>query len=180
MKYTSQNKNRQLTLDIFRSSLDSLDKSNRWVKLGDTLPWAELEKVYNSKLHNKDKGAGNKPARMIIAAMIIKHKMNLSDEETIKIIQENPYMQYMCGLSELTDQPIFDPTLFVTVRKRITDEEINEMTVRLLEEQRRRKAEAEQRNGKDDDGDAGPKNDSGTTKEECKENGAEEDPSCKI
>ena len=47
MKYTSQNKNRQLTLDIFRSSLDSLDKSNRWVILGDTLPWAELEKVYN-------------------------------------------------------------------------------------------------------------------------------------
>ena len=113
-----------------------------WVVLGDTLPWAELEKVYNSKLHNKDKGAGNKPARMIIAAMIIKHKMNLSDEETIRIIQENPYMQYMCGLSELTDQPIFDPSLFVTVRKRITDEEINEMTVRLLEEQRRRKAEA--------------------------------------
>jgi IS5 family transposase len=179
MKYTSQNKNRQLTLDIFRSSLDSLDKSNRWVILGDTLPWAELEKVYNSKLHNKDKGAGNKPARMIIAAMIIKHKMNLSDEETIKIIQENPYMQYMCGLSELTDQPIFDPSLFVTVRKRITDEEINEMTVRLLEEQRRRKAEAEQRNGKDDDGDAGPKNDSGTTKEECKENGTEEDPFAK-
>ena len=52
MKYTSQNKNRQLTLDIFRSSLDSLDKSNRWVILGDTLPWAELEKVYNSNLNN--------------------------------------------------------------------------------------------------------------------------------
>ena len=45
-------------------------------------------------------------------------------------IQENPYLQYMCGLSELTDQPIFDPSLFVTVRKHITDEEINEMTVR--------------------------------------------------
>jgi hypothetical protein len=71
MTYTSQNKNRQLTLDIFRSSLDNLDKSNRWVVLGDTLPWAELEKIYNSRLHNKDKGAGNKPARMIIAAMLV-------------------------------------------------------------------------------------------------------------
>lgn len=124
MKYTSQNKNRQLTLDIFRSSLDNLDKSNRWVVLGDTLPWAELEKIYNSRQHNKDKGAGNKPARMVIAAMIIKHKMSLSDEETIRIIQENPYMQYMCGLSELTDQPIFDSSLFATIRKRITEEEI--------------------------------------------------------
>lgn len=166
MKYRSQNKNRQLTLDIFQSSLDDLDKSNRWVVLGDTLPWAELEKVYNSKLHNKDKVTCNKPASMVIAAMIIKHKMSLSDEEIIRIIQENPYLQYMCGLSELTDQPIFDPSLFVTVRKRITDEEINEMTVRLLEEQRRRRAEAEQRKDKADDGNAGAKNGNGASKEE--------------
>ena len=142
MKYTSQNKYRQLTLDLFRSSLDNLDKSNRWVILGDTLPWAELEMVYNSRLNNKDRGADNKPARMVISAMLIKHKMNLSDEETILIIQENPYMQYMCGLPELTDKPIFHPSLFVTIRERITEKEINEMTVRLLEEQRRRKAEA--------------------------------------
>ena len=69
---------------------------------------------------------------MIIAAMIIKHKMNLSDEETTRIIRENPYMQYMCGLSELTDQPIFDSSLFVSVRKRITDEETNEMTAQRI------------------------------------------------
>jgi IS5 family transposase len=140
MKYTSQNKYKQLTLDMFRSSLKDLDKTNRWVILGDTLPWAELEKIYNSRLNNIDRGAGNKPARMVIGAMIIKHKMNLSDEETIQIIRENPYMQYLCGLSELTDKPLFDPSLFVTVRKRITEEEINEMSLRLLEEEQRRKA----------------------------------------
>lgn len=195
MKYTSQNKYRQLTLDLFRSSLDNLDKSNRWVILGDTLPWAELEMVYNSRLNNKDRGADNKPARMVISAMLIKHKMNLSDEETILIIQENPYMQYMCGLPELTDKPIFHPSLFVTIRERITEKEINEMTVRLLEEQRRRKAEAEERSDKDEDGDTGPKteerkdkeedsdtvpkDDNGATKAECKENSVEEDPFAK-
>ena len=142
MKYTSQNKNKQLTLDMFRSSFEDLDKHNRWVVLGDMLPWAALEKVYNSKLHNDERGAGNKPARMVIGAMVIKHKLNLSDEETIQIIRENPYMQYMCGLSELTDKPIFDPSLFVTVRKRISEEEINEMTTKLLKEEQRRKAEA--------------------------------------
>ena len=56
MKYTSQNKNRQLTLDMFRSSFEDLDKHNRWVVLGDTLPWAALEKIYNSKLHNDERG----------------------------------------------------------------------------------------------------------------------------
>lgn len=139
MKFTSQKK--QLTLDLFRSSLQELDKSNRWVMLGDLLPWAEIEKRYNSKLNNAVKGAGNKPARLIIGAMIVKHKLSLSDEETIQMIQENPYMQYMCGLSEFTDEPIFDPSLFVTIRKRISERELNEMTVSLLKEQQRLKEE---------------------------------------
>ena len=46
----------------------------------------------------------NKPARMILGAMIIKHKLNLSDAETIEIIRESPYMQYFCGLHEFTDK----------------------------------------------------------------------------
>ena len=36
MKYTSHLK--LLTVDIFRSFFDDMDKNNRWVKLGDSLP----------------------------------------------------------------------------------------------------------------------------------------------
>ena len=114
MQYSSQYK--QLALDTFKSSLESLPKNNRWVKLGDTLPWDEIEKVYNVRLNNQHGGAGNKPARVIIGALLVKHKMNLSDEETIQAIRENPYMQYMLGLSEFTDKPVFDSSLFVTIR----------------------------------------------------------------
>lgn len=146
MKFFSS-KYKQLDLELFRSSLDGLDKSNRWVRLGDLLPWSSIEKEYNSRLKNEKKGAGNKPARLVIGAMIIKHKMNLSDEETVEIIRENPYMQYFCGMKEFSDKPIFDPSLFVTIRKRISEEELNAMTLRLMEEQRRK---AEER-GKDDD-----------------------------
>ena len=124
-------KYKQLDLGLLRSSLDELDKTNRWVALGDLLPWTELEKEYNSRLYNQKKGAGNKPARMILGAMIIKHKLNLSDAETIEIIRESPYMQYFCGLHEFTDKPIFDPSLFVTIRKRISEEELNYMTAKL-------------------------------------------------
>ena len=81
-------KYKQLDLGLLRSSLNELDKTNRWVALGDLLPWTELEKEYNSRLDNQKKGAGNKPARMILGAMIIKHKLNLSDAETIEIIRE--------------------------------------------------------------------------------------------
>ena len=39
--------------------------------IGDLLPWTELENEYNSRLDNQKKGVGNKPARMILSAMII-------------------------------------------------------------------------------------------------------------
>lgn len=43
---------------MFKSSFDDLNKTNRWVILGDKVPWAEVEKTYNSRLGNKYKGAG--------------------------------------------------------------------------------------------------------------------------
>ena len=52
-------------------------------------------------------------------------------------LSESPYMQYFCGLHEFTDKPIFDPSLFVTIRKRISEEELNKMTVKLLDKQKR-------------------------------------------
>jgi hypothetical protein len=61
--------------------------------------------------------------------------MNLSDEETILVIQENPYMQYFVGLSEFTDKPVFDPGLFVTIRKRLGVTDFNDMSVSLLKVQ---------------------------------------------
>jgi len=39
-----------------------------------------------------------KDARLVIGAVIIKHKLNLSDVETVQQIQENPYLQYFVGL----------------------------------------------------------------------------------
>ena len=149
MKYKSQGK--QLTFEAFRSSLDNLPKSNRWIRMGDELPWDEIERYYNSRLNNRYMGAGNKPARMVVGALIVKHKMNLSDEETILAIQENPYMQYMLGLSEYTEAPVFDPSLFVTIRKRLQISDLNSFTDALLKLSIRREDSA--RNDKEDSGD---------------------------
>ena len=66
-------KYKQLDLGLLRSSLDELDKKNRWVALGDLLPWTELEKEYNSRLDNQKKGAGNKPARMILGGSYMRN-----------------------------------------------------------------------------------------------------------
>lgn len=153
MKYSSQGK--QLTLDLFSSSLEkTLDPENRWYKLANSLPWAEIEKIYNSTLENKHNGAGNKPARMIVGALIIKHKMNLSDQETIEIIKENPYMQYFVGLSDFTSVPIFDSSLFVYIRKRLGIDNINAMTLMLMQSIEAKDSEVKNKNtSEDEDGD---------------------------
>ena len=142
----------QMTFDEMKGSLERLPKTNRWVQLGDTLPWAEYEKVYNKRLRNDHVGAGNRPGRMVIAALIIKHKLSLSDEETILTIQENPYMQYMCGLTEYSDQPIFDPSLFTTIRKRITIEDINALTLELAKKARQIKEKEDKKDSGNDKG----------------------------
>ena len=131
MKYYSQYHSH----DLFelQGSLSGLSKSNRWVKLADNLPWDKIEKEYNKRLRNRHNGAGNKPARMVVGALIVKHVENLSDEKTIRVIQENPYMQYLLGLPKFTEKPVFVPELFVQIRKRLDHEFFNMLTLMLAE-----------------------------------------------
>jgi len=94
-----------------------LDPNNPWVRLADRIPWDEFRKIYHKKL--KKKGRPSKEARLVIGAMIIKYKKGMPDEEVIPEIQMNPYYQYFVGLKAFTHKPIFDPSLFVTLRKRM-------------------------------------------------------------
>ena len=123
-----------MSFELFRDELANLPKENRWVRMGDSLPWDKLERVYNRKLNNAHTGAGNKSARVVIGALLIKHKMRLSDVETIEAIRENPYMQYMLGFEKFTTGSAFDPSLFVTIRKRLGVDDINSFTELLMKD----------------------------------------------
>ena len=131
MKYYSQYRSH----DLFelRESLLGLSKSNRWVKLADHLPWDRIEGEYNKRLRNSHNGAGNKPARMVVGALIVKHVEKLSDEKSIQAIQENLYMQYLIGLEKFTKKPVFVPELLVLVRKRLDHDFFNMLTLMLAE-----------------------------------------------
>jgi len=85
--------------------------------------------------------------RVAIGALIIKHFKQLSDEETIQEIQENPYLQYFLGYSSYQFQPCFDPSLFVTIRRRLparTIEAINEIFIQKVREYEQIEAEHKQ------------------------------------
>jgi IS5 family transposase len=75
-------------------------------------------------------GARAKPIRTALAALIIKQEEGFSDEAIVQHIQENPYMQYFCGIKEFSFEKPFVPSLMVEFRKRFNEEiirEINDM-----------------------------------------------------
>ncbi len=81
------------------------------------------------------KSTGRPPLnpRIVIGALIIKHMCNLDDRETISQITENIYMQYFLGYSGFRNDPPFDPSLFVEIRKRMGDDLLAEMNLRILQ-----------------------------------------------
>ncbi len=108
---------------------------NRWVKLSKLIPWDEFSKAYDK---NMKSGVGRpaKPARLVIGAVIIKHKLCLSDQETIDQIRENPYLQYFVGFNSFQTEAPFVPSLFVEIRRRMGDdlfECFNQSIINLLE-----------------------------------------------
>jgi IS5 family transposase len=162
VNYQSQNQ-----LSFFETPFEQhLDKSNRWVQLADKLPWDDLVKIYNKKLRS-DFGAPCIDGRIVIATLIIKHRLNLSDREVIEMIKENIYMQYFVGLSSFTTKEIFHHTEFVYIRRRLQIADFNEMTEELMREAGILQ-QLEQNAGKDNE-DAAGQNESSSPVEETKE-----------
>ena len=110
---------RQLSLTEFDWPFQTaLDENNRWIKMSECIPWDELADVDYAGL-SRTRGRPSKDARLVIGAVIIKHKLCLSDRETVAQIQENPYLQFFVGLSGYQQQAPFVPSLFVEIRKRM-------------------------------------------------------------
>ena len=152
INYTSS---RQLSIDQFKTPFQTkLNKNNRWVILSCVVPWDDLANLYHKSLC-KDNGAATVDTRIIIGAMIIKHKLNLDDREAIIQISENPYMQYFLGLSEFTNEPVFDPSLFVSIRKRMDTLNYDELIALILKEDKDVVSIKSDKEDKDDNDNAG-------------------------
>ena len=124
--------NRQKSIEDFKTSIEAhFEGDNRWVKMAELLPWDALAEIYGRSFSDSF-GAPSIDARVVIGALIIKHKLKLDDRGTIEIIRENPYMQYFLGLSEFRSKAVFDASLFVTIRKRLGVKAFDEMSGELV------------------------------------------------
>ena len=109
----------QLMFDGFETEFEKwLEPDNRWVLLSQIIPWEELSAAYEASL-SAHTGRPGKDGRLVIGAVIIKHKLCLSDEETIEQIRENPYLQYFVGFNAFHKEQAFAPSLFVEIRRRM-------------------------------------------------------------
>ncbi len=123
---------KQLSITEFKTPFKTdLLADNRWVKLATIVPWETFANLYISLMNTKQGRPGISP-RIVLGALIIKHKENLSDEKTIQAIQENIYMQFFVGLEGFQTERIFDPSLFVTLRKRIGKVEFDILNAKLI------------------------------------------------
>lgn len=108
-----------------------LDPDNRWIRLGRLLPWDAMVALYCREL-STHMGAGTVDPRHVIGAIIVKHKLGLSDAETLDTIGENPYMQVFLGLGAYRPGRLFSPTLLVEARKRLGKEAFDGFTEKIV------------------------------------------------
>ena len=154
IRYTPSN---QLTLEGFKHPFDQeLSPSNRWVKLAKLIPWDDLASVYARRLRS-DSGRGSIDIRMVIGALIVKHKLGLDDRGTVAMISENIYLQYFCGLSSFQTKEPFHPTVFVDIRKRIGAREFDAWNTQIIEKvdalkSKRKRLISKQKDTNDQDG----------------------------
>lgn len=128
INYTSQH---QLKFEKFGNLYQmKLNPTNRWVQLAHHFPWDRCVKIFSRQFSGSGRTAID--PRIVIGSLIIKHKLDLSDEQTALIIEENPYMQYFLGLDEFAPSPLFSPTLFVEWRKKLGNDTFNEFSDSLL------------------------------------------------
>jgi IS5 family transposase len=140
IRYTSQN---QMSIEEFKAPFEiRLDKNNRWVKLGESIPWDALARIYYRSM-SSDMGAPAIDARIVIGAMIIKHKLKLDDRETMETIRENMYMQYFLGLKAYVNEYVFDRSLFTTLRYRLGADKFDAMSRQIILRSEKKDAAAE-------------------------------------
>jgi hypothetical protein len=134
--YRKQNTDQLMLTEFSMPFSGKLSPENRWVKLASLIPWEELEDEYVRQFSQKGMGSPAKQFRMALGALIIKEKLNISDEETVEQIRENPYLQYFIGLEEYQNKAPFDPSMMTYFRKRIKLEMVIALNEKIIRDKK--------------------------------------------
>ncbi|GAB1398965.1 hypothetical protein MASR1M66_04170 [Aminivibrio sp.] len=113
------------------------DANNRWVRLASLIPWEELELLSDYRSHFGSTGNPALPFRVAFGALLVQTRLNLTDEETVEQIRENPYIQHFLGFEGYASvKKPFDPSMMVHFRKRLDAKTLKAIDLRIFERRR--------------------------------------------
>ena len=95
-----------------------LNKEHFIVKLTEAINWDNIT-TQLSKFYRLANGRPTKPARVMVGLLFLQRIYKLSDEETVRLLHENVYAQYLCNISLRQSRKFVDRTTLVKFRKRI-------------------------------------------------------------
>jgi hypothetical protein len=135
--YKSRKGQQSLLEDVRVFGGVKLDPNNEWVKLGTMIPWDEFEEEYAATFPGAATGNPAKSARMALGTLLIKERYQFSDEDIMKEVQMNPYLQHFIGMTEFTHKAPFDASTITLFRKRVTPEMLSKLNDSVIELSRR-------------------------------------------
>lgn len=133
----------QIRFDDFNQSCGmQLDQNNEWIKLGDLIPWHELEHLYSVCFPGRN-GRVAHSFREALGTLIIQSRMSIADRKAVKSITESPYLQYFIGLTKFQKKAPFSPSLLVEFRKRLNPEILEQCNEAIIGALRKAEDQAE-------------------------------------
>lgn len=129
----SRNAERQLSHALTRCMADlegakaaqlHLSPGNRWVVLSEQIPWKKLEDAFRDRFPRLV-GRFSSPVRLALGLCLLQMETGLSDEMLVPELQENPYMQYFCGLVSSGPDVTLDEIQYV--HEQMTEQLLDEM-----------------------------------------------------
>jgi IS5 family transposase len=103
---------------LFRPLLSSIiDPRHGLAVLADPIGWDYFEKEFSTLYANAEQPGV--PIRLMAGCLLLKHLRNPGGETLAKAWEENPYMQYFCGMRCFERRFPFGPGGFARFRKRI-------------------------------------------------------------
>lgn len=96
--YTKEPQEQQLSFINDKLIVPFLNPKNHLFKIANTIDWNSLSGKM-AKFYCPNNGRPSKPSRLKIGLLILKHLYNnASDSETINLLKENIYAQYLCNI----------------------------------------------------------------------------------
>ena len=100
---------------------EKLSAANRWLKLGELLPWEKLDASYG-RYFAEGAGRPAKDSRLVCGLLLIKRLKGLSDEDAVAEFMESPYLQAFCGQEYFALDDVINPGILSERRKRLGQE----------------------------------------------------------